>query len=88
MKIALKKKPPKQLDDNAGFILPFVVVVGHILIIGSMSLMMRGFANLIGAQRQGDSETAKAIAETGMARILKTLNLEYPYLLTLSLIHI
>ena len=82
MGIVRKNKPPKQLDDNAGFVLPFIVVVGLILIIGSMSLMMRGFANLIGAQRQGHSESAKAIAETGMARILKTLNLEYPYLLT------
>lgn len=82
MGIVKKKKAPNHPDHDAGFVLPFVVVVGLILIIGSMSLMMRGFANLIGAQRQGDSETAKAIAETGMARILKTLNLEYPYLLT------
>ena len=82
MGIVKKKKAPNHPDHDAGFVLPFIVVVGLILIIGSMSLMMRGFANLIGAQRQGDSETAKAIAETGMARILKTLNLEYPYLLT------
>lgn len=82
MDLANKRKVLNHPADNAGFVLPFVVVVGLILIIGSMSLMMRGFANLIGAQRQGNSEAAKAIAETGMARILKTLNLEYPYLLT------
>lgn len=72
----------KKTNTNKGFVLPVVIVVGLVLIIGGMSQMSRSFAYLISARRQGSSETAKAAADSGMAIILKTLNLEYPYLLT------
>ena len=69
-------------NGHRGIVLPVVIVVGMILMVGGMSQMSRSFAYLITAKRQEENETAKAVAGSGMAIILKTLNLEYPYLLT------
>lgn len=87
---AMPGKSPKAFNSHQqrlnpshhGFVLPVVIVIGLVLMIGGLSQMSRSFAHLIAARRQGSSETAKAVADSGMAMILKTLNTEYPYLLT------
>lgn len=79
---AFNKRQQRLNSSHQGFVLPVVIVIGFVLMIGGLSQMSRGFAHLIAARRQGSSETAKAVADSGMAIILKTLNIEYPYLLT------
>jgi len=67
--------------DEAGFILPLVVVLGLILAIGGFTMLARSFAGLFGATRQEQARQAREIAETGLATTVELLNRKYSYLL-------
>ena len=67
--------------SSSGFVLPLVVVGGLILIVGAVTLSMRGFSSLTGSIRQGQRTQAEEIAESGANTIIQELNQNYPYLL-------
>ena len=67
--------------EKDGFFLPLVSVVGLIILTGLTALLARSFGLLTGSIRQGHNQQAREAAESGMAVILKELNVNYPYLL-------
>ena len=67
-----------------GYVLPLVVISGMILILGAVVLSTRSFNSLMGAILQNQGHQAEEIAESGLSLLLKELNNEFPYLLTVS----
>ena len=75
MKTSLQTKP------DEGFILPLVLIVGLIMTVGGFALLARSFGGLIGSQRLEQARQARAIAESGIAQTIESLNSDYRYLL-------
>jgi hypothetical protein len=71
----------KLAGNQAGFILPLVVLLGLILAVGGFTMLARSFAGLFGATRQEQARQAREIAETGLATTVELLNRKYSYLL-------
>ena len=67
-----------------GYVLPLVVISGMILILGAVVLSTRSFNSLMGAILQNQGYQAEEIAESGLSLLLKALNHEFPYLLTVN----
>jgi hypothetical protein len=68
-------------DNQDGFILPLVIILGLILAVGGFTMLARSFAGLFGASRQEQARQAREIAETGLATSIELLNRKYSYLL-------
>lgn len=64
-----------------GFALPLVLIVGLIMTVGGFALLARSFGGLIGSQRLEQARQARAIAESGIAQTIESLNSDYRYLL-------
>jgi len=73
------KKPA--INQQEGFILPLVVILGLIIAVGGFTMLARSFAGLFGATRQEQARQAREIAETGLATTVELLNRKYSYLL-------
>ena len=69
-----KRQPSKQqaTEQDDGFILPIVIIVGLIIGAGLMALSARTFAGLMGSIRQGQSREVREIAESGVTIIFIT----------------
>ena len=66
--------------DN-GFVLPIVMVLGFIIFAGAMATSTRSFSVLLGSIRQSQSRQAREAAESGLSKIIESLNSDYSYLL-------
>ena len=75
------KRLPKRDPNQAGFILPIIIIIGLVIGAGLIALSARSFAGLLGSIRQSQGHEAKETAETGLASIITELNRNYPYLL-------
>ena len=78
-----QKNQTSQHHEN-GYVLPLVVVSGMILILGAVVLSTRSFNSLMGAILQNQGHQAEEIAESGLSILLKELNNQFPYLLTVG----
>ena len=77
----LPTQSSKQIKDEAGLILPLVMIISLIIATGLMALAARSWLGLSGTIRQSQSRQAREIAEAGIARTLEGLNRSYSYLL-------
>ena len=68
-------------SESNGFALPLVLIVGLIMTVGGFALLARSFGGLIGSQRLEQARQARAIAESGIAQTIESLNSNYRYLL-------
>lgn len=68
-------------QQEQGFILALVVIVGLILAAGAMAMMARSSAGFLGSVRQQQSREAREIAEAGTSQVVERLNRQYAYLL-------
>ena len=78
---AFKNLQGKLNNTNEGFVLPLVMIVGLIMTVGGFALIARSFGGLIGSQRLEQARQARAIAESGIAQTIESLNSDYRYLL-------
>ena len=67
--------------EEHGFILPLVMIISLIIATGLMALAARSWLGLSGTIRQSQSRQAREIAEAGIARLIESLNSQFPYLL-------
>lgn len=74
----MKRKANNQQD---GFALPLVIVLGFILAVGGMTLLARSFGGMIGSIRQQKSREAREAAELGAAITMEALNGRYGHLM-------
>lgn len=80
--IAQKANGPQvRRTEEAGFILPLVMIISLIIATGLMALAARSWLGLSGTVRQSQSRQAREIAEAGLARLIESLNSQYAYLL-------
>ena len=78
---ANKRFAEAKVNVESGFALPLVLIVGLIMTVGGFALLARSFGGLIGSQRLEQARQAKAIAESGIAQTIESLNSDYRYLL-------
>lgn len=68
-------------NQDKGFVLPIVMVLGFIIFAGAMATSTRSFSVLLGSIRQSQSRQAREAAESGLSKIIESLNSDYSYLL-------
>jgi type II secretory pathway component PulK len=71
----------ERIRNEAGFVLPLVLIVSLIITTGLMALAARSWLGLSGSIRQSQSRQAREIAEAGLAQLIESLNKDYAYLL-------
>ena len=74
----------QQSVSEQGYVLPLVIISGLILAVGAMMISTRSFSSLVHTIQQNQTSEAEAIAESGLSLLLKELNDQFPYLLTVS----
>ena len=69
------------LQNEGGFALPIVLIVGLFMLISGFTLSMQTFRSLSTARKGTHQQQAQYIAETGIAEIIEQLNSDYRYLM-------
>ena len=80
----LKYRQTRRSDAQGGYVLILVVITGFILATGALIISERSISSLLRSTKQRQRDEAIEIAEIGSSILLKDLNNDFPYLLSVD----
>ena len=75
----LRKRHSRKEGQADGFALPLVIILGSVVLLGSVSTFGKMLSGKLGSVRQTQATQAREIAQAGLAEVIESLNHDYPY---------